>query len=141
MKDFEGKVAVITGGGGGIGKALGVRFGQAGMKVVLADNDRSLLEETVDQLPRVKTSTRPASSPTSDCSSRSRPCATRPLAAYGAVHVVCNNAGIGAGSQAVLGAERQRLAVDLRRQRVRRRERDQRLRPGRTPSRTPKVMW
>ena len=39
MKDFDGKVAVITGGAGDIGKALGVRFGQAGMKVVLADND------------------------------------------------------------------------------------------------------
>ena len=50
MKDFDGKVAVVTGGGGGIGKALGVRFGQAGMKVVLADNDGSVLEEAVDDL-------------------------------------------------------------------------------------------
>ncbi len=37
VKDLAGKVAVVTGGAGGIGKALGVRFGEAGMKVVLAD--------------------------------------------------------------------------------------------------------
>jgi NAD(P)-dependent dehydrogenase (short-subunit alcohol dehydrogenase family) len=37
MEDLRGKVAVVTGGAGGIGQAMGRRFGQAGMKVVLAD--------------------------------------------------------------------------------------------------------
>ncbi|OOK70787.1 short chain dehydrogenase family protein [Mycobacterium kansasii] len=37
MRDLQGKVAVVTGGAGGIGRAMGRRFGQEGMKVVLAD--------------------------------------------------------------------------------------------------------
>ena len=37
--------------------------------------------------------------PTSPTASRSRHCATRTLEAYGAVHVLCNNAGIGAGAE------------------------------------------
>ena len=37
MMDPQGKVAVVTGGAGGIGQAMGRRFGREGMKVVLAD--------------------------------------------------------------------------------------------------------
>ena len=37
MQDFAGRVAVVTGGAGGIGQALGERFAAEGMKVVLAD--------------------------------------------------------------------------------------------------------
>ena len=37
MRDFEGKVAVVTGAASGIGRALAQRFAEEGMKVVLAD--------------------------------------------------------------------------------------------------------
>jgi NAD(P)-dependent dehydrogenase (short-subunit alcohol dehydrogenase family) len=50
MKDLAGKVAVVTGGGAGIGRALGVRFAQEGMKVVLADVIEDTLNTTVDEL-------------------------------------------------------------------------------------------
>lgn len=39
MQDFTGKVALITGGGGGIGGSLGRALAQRGMKVALADRD------------------------------------------------------------------------------------------------------
>ena len=98
MKDFDGKVAVVTGGGGGIGKALGVRFGQAGMKVVLADNDDDLLSQTVAELRGDGLET---TGVVTDVRLIESVEALRDatLDAYGAVHVVCNNAGIGAGSQ------------------------------------------
>ena len=37
--DWAGKVAVVTGGGSGIGAALCGRFAEAGMSVVVADVD------------------------------------------------------------------------------------------------------
>ena len=39
MKDFEGKVAVVTGGASGIGLGMARAFGRAGMKLVIADLD------------------------------------------------------------------------------------------------------
>ena len=36
MREFAGKVAVVTGGAGGIGRALIERFTDEGMKAVLA---------------------------------------------------------------------------------------------------------
>jgi NAD(P)-dependent dehydrogenase (short-subunit alcohol dehydrogenase family) len=38
MKDFQGKVAVVTGAASGIGRALAEKSVQEGMKVILADN-------------------------------------------------------------------------------------------------------
>ena len=37
MKEFRGKVAVVTGAASGIGLALSEKFASVGMKVVLAD--------------------------------------------------------------------------------------------------------
>lgn len=50
MKDFQGKVAVITGGAEGIGKALAVMAASKGMKLVLADIDAAKLDATVAEL-------------------------------------------------------------------------------------------
>jgi NAD(P)-dependent dehydrogenase (short-subunit alcohol dehydrogenase family) len=38
MKDFEGKVAVVTGSASGLGRGMAIRFAQEGMTVVVADN-------------------------------------------------------------------------------------------------------
>src|ERR1700729_2279622 len=45
MADLQGKTAVVTGGAGGIGQAMGRRFGREGMKVVLADVLAAPLDE------------------------------------------------------------------------------------------------
>ncbi len=44
MDDFQGRVAVITGGGGGIGAALARAFAARGARIVLADVDRAAME-------------------------------------------------------------------------------------------------
>ena len=50
MQDLAGRVAVVTGGAGGIGRAMGERFAAEGMRVVLADVDADPLDETVEAL-------------------------------------------------------------------------------------------
>ena len=50
MDEFEGKVAVITGGASGIGLAMATRFAQEGMKVVIADIEAPALEAAVTKL-------------------------------------------------------------------------------------------
>ena len=50
MKDLQGKVAVITGGASGIGRAVVERAAQLGMKVALADIEEGPLEQTAKEL-------------------------------------------------------------------------------------------
>ncbi|MDP5122092.1 MAG: SDR family NAD(P)-dependent oxidoreductase, partial [Spirosomaceae bacterium] len=43
MKNFEGKVVVITGAGSGIGRALAVEFNRLGAKLALNDFSETAL--------------------------------------------------------------------------------------------------
>ena len=101
MQDLAGKVAVVTGGGGGIGRALGERFLAEGMRVVLADIDEPLLDATVAELGArhddVVGVVTDVSLPDSVEQLRD---AT--LERFGSVHLVCNNAGIPSGSDGAL---------------------------------------
>jgi len=49
-QQFEGKVVVITGGGGGIGKAAARRFLDEGARVVLSGTRAAKLEAARDEL-------------------------------------------------------------------------------------------
>ncbi|MFP1646355.1 SDR family NAD(P)-dependent oxidoreductase [Pontitalea aquivivens] len=48
--DFTGKVALITGGGGGIGRAAGLAFALRGAQVVVVDLDADLGRQTVAEI-------------------------------------------------------------------------------------------
>ena len=98
MKQVRGKVAVVTGGAGGIGRALVERFTDEGMKVVLADVVPDAVEQTAAAL---RAEGREVLGVVTDVTSLESVEALRDatLAEYGAVHVVCNNAGIGSGSE------------------------------------------
>ncbi len=47
---MQGKAAIITGGGGGIGAAIGELFCANGAKVLLVDRDPDMLAQTVERL-------------------------------------------------------------------------------------------
>jgi NAD(P)-dependent dehydrogenase (short-subunit alcohol dehydrogenase family) len=98
MKEFGGKVAVVTGGGQGIGRALVERFTDEGMKAVIADVVPELVDRTTAEL---REQGRDVVGVVTDVTSLESVEALRDatLDAFGAVHVVCNNAGIGSGSE------------------------------------------
>jgi NAD(P)-dependent dehydrogenase (short-subunit alcohol dehydrogenase family) len=50
MKEFEGKVALVTGGGSGIGRATAVAFARAGAQVVIGNRNVQRGEETVSMI-------------------------------------------------------------------------------------------
>src|SRR3954454_23805661 len=50
MNELEGKVAVVTGGAGGIGRATGALLASKGAKVALADIEQAALDQTVKEL-------------------------------------------------------------------------------------------
>jgi NAD(P)-dependent dehydrogenase (short-subunit alcohol dehydrogenase family) len=96
--EVSDRVAVITGGAGGIGRAMGEVFGAAGMKVVLADVQPEPLAKTVAELEADGVDV--IGVPT-DVTLYDSVCALRDAAVerFGRVHVLCNNAGIGAGAE------------------------------------------
>ena len=97
MKDFQGKVAVVTGAASGIGRALAGKSAQEGMKVVLADVEESALKQAEDEL---KASGAEVLAMRTDVSKAGEveALAQQAFATYGAVHLLCNNAGVGAGT-------------------------------------------
>ncbi len=94
MRDFAGKVAVVTGGASGIGRALGTVFGREHMHVVLADVEQGALDRTVAEL---RVDGLDVSGVVTDVAREEsvRALADAVYAMHGAVHVLCNNAGIG----------------------------------------------
>lgn len=93
MKDFAGKVAVVTGAASGIGRALADRFAAAGMQVVLADVERQALAEACEELAATGARVLPVPTDVSQAGSVEA-LARAALDTFGAVHVLCNNAGV-----------------------------------------------
>jgi NADP-dependent 3-hydroxy acid dehydrogenase YdfG len=96
MKEFKGKVAVITGAASGIGRGIAERCVSAGMKVVLADIDEANLTKVETEL---KTPGRSVLGVRTDVSKRSdvELLARQALDAFGQVHLLFNNDGVAAG--------------------------------------------
>ena len=62
MHRLEKKVAIITGGGSGIGRATALLFAQHGAKIVVSDIKKDLLDETVEILETTGTDVIPVES-------------------------------------------------------------------------------
>ena len=92
MREFRDRVAVVTGGAAGIGKALAKAFLGEGMKVVIADVEEAALSATTEELGgEVMGVVTDVSDPDSV-----RALADRVFDTHGACHILCNNAGVAA---------------------------------------------
>jgi NAD(P)-dependent dehydrogenase (short-subunit alcohol dehydrogenase family) len=94
VKEFEGKVAVVTGAAAGIGRAMAERFASEGMKVVLADVEEGALAKAESDM---KAGGADVLAVTTDVAKAGdvEALAKKTIEAFGAAHILCNNAGVG----------------------------------------------
>jgi NAD(P)-dependent dehydrogenase (short-subunit alcohol dehydrogenase family) len=94
MKDLKDKVAVVTGGASGIGRAIAERLAAEGMRLVLADIEEGALaaaQKEMEAQGATVVAVRTDVSQPSDVEALAK----KSVDAFGAVHVLCNNAGVG----------------------------------------------
>jgi NAD(P)-dependent dehydrogenase (short-subunit alcohol dehydrogenase family) len=93
LTSLKDRVAVVTGGGSGIGRALCLLFAREGADVVVADVDQAGMAETVAGVGRAG---RRGLAVRADVSRLTdvHALAERAFGEFGAVHVLCNNAGV-----------------------------------------------
>jgi NAD(P)-dependent dehydrogenase (short-subunit alcohol dehydrogenase family) len=93
-KEFEGKTAIVTGGGSGIGKAVALALADGGANVVVNDLKQEVAQAVVDEITAAGGT---AVAHSGDVGKPDDVKASVDLAVstYGALHLAFNNAGIG----------------------------------------------
>jgi NAD(P)-dependent dehydrogenase (short-subunit alcohol dehydrogenase family) len=97
MKDLSGKVAVVTGGAGGIGKSLVAALLAEGARVVVGDVEKTVLDETVASFSAEGSDVVGIVTDVSDSASVTA-LADQVFETHGACHLLFNNAGVAAPS-------------------------------------------
>ncbi len=94
MKTLENKVAIVTGGGSGIGKAIAILYASEAAKIVISDVNETGGNETVTE---IKSKGGDAIFVKADTSKPddSKNVVEQAVKQFGGIHIAVNNAGIG----------------------------------------------
>ena len=98
MQRLAGTVAVVTGSSSGIGKAIALRFGAEGAKVVVAARRMALCQRTVDQIVNRGGEARAVQTDVAD-ERQVDALIEHTVTRYGRLDILVNNAGIGGGGR------------------------------------------
>ncbi len=101
MQEFQGKVAVITGAGRGIGRAMAFRCAREGMKIVLAGIGMESLSKTNADLNAIGTDTLVVQTDVG-IEGQVENLANRAYERFGEVHLLFNNAGVEVREDSIL---------------------------------------
>src|SRR5690242_11057570 len=114
METFEGKTAVVTGGASGLGLAMAQRFADAGMNIVLADIEAEPLAMAEAAIKAKGVKVLPKRTDVAKAEDVGA-LADSAYKQFGAVHVLCNNAGVGGSPGAMweLSLEDWRWVIDV----------------------------
>lgn len=93
MKTFRDRVAVVTGGASGIGRAMAERFARAGVKIVLADIERAALDVAVEEMQAGGAQVLGVHCDVAE-TGQVEALAKQTVDHFGGVHILCNNAGV-----------------------------------------------
>ncbi len=101
MRDFNGKVAVITGGASGVGRSLAFSLGRRGAKIAVGDVDKGAMAQVRDDLAAANIEAIVEFCDVTSLESLNA-LADSTEAAFGRIDLVFANAGIGAGESGAM---------------------------------------
>jgi NAD(P)-dependent dehydrogenase (short-subunit alcohol dehydrogenase family) len=101
MNGLSGKVAIVTGGGSGLGEAIAKRLASEGIRVVVSDLNLKGAERVAEEIAKSGGTATAVHHDTAQAKDSER-VVTHAVTTYGALHYAVNNAGIG-GAHAPTG--------------------------------------
>lgn len=99
LKRLQGKIAIVTGGGSGIGRGIALALAEEGAKVVVCGRRLNRLDETVETIQTKGGDARAVQADISDEADVKRLVQTT-LEAYDHIDILVNNAGVDGGAPA-----------------------------------------